>query len=49
MTEIKTFKLHPSAQKIVDRKLKEANEYLAKVDVSKFLEEEAKREKAAKS
>jgi hypothetical protein len=49
MSEVKTFKLDPSAQKIVDRKLKEANEYLSKVDVAKFLKEEAKREQAAKS
>lgn len=49
MSEVKTFKLDPSAQKIVDRKLKEANEYLAKVDVAKFFEEEVKRKKVAKS
>jgi hypothetical protein len=49
MNEVKPFKLDPSAQKIIDRKLKEANEYLAKVDVDICFEEEAKRKKEAKS
>lgn len=49
MKEVKPFKFTPSAQKIIDRKLKEANEYLAKVDVAKFFEEEAKRKKEVKS
>lgn len=49
MNEGKTFKLDPSAQKIIDRKVKEANEYLAKVNVAKYFEEEAKRKKEAKS
>ena len=49
MTDIKPFKLSPSAQKIVDQKVREANDFLATVDIKKFFEEEAKRKKETKS
>lgn len=49
MNDVKTFKLDPSAQKLVDRKVKEMNDFLATVDIKKFLEEEARRNKQAKS
>ncbi|MGX5852751.1 hypothetical protein ACWKW6_03875 [Dyadobacter jiangsuensis] len=49
MKDTQPFKMSPSAQKIIDRKLKEANDYLATVDIKKYFEEEAKRKKEAKS
>ncbi|HWV33138.1 MAG TPA: hypothetical protein VN038_25945 [Dyadobacter sp.] len=49
MNDVKTFKLDSSAQKLVNRKVKEMNDFLATVDIKKFFEEEAKRKKAAKS
>lgn len=49
MKDNQPFKMSPSAQKIIDRKLKEANDYLATVDIKKYFEEEAKQKNAAKS
>ena len=49
MKEAKTFKLTPAQQQMVDDKVKGLNEFLAKFDIDKFFEEEAKRKKATKS
>jgi hypothetical protein len=49
MKEVKTFRLTPAQQQVVDEKVKSLNEFLEKCDIDKFFEEEAKRKKAAKS
>lgn len=48
MKETKPFKLTPAQERVVQKKLDEANEYLRKVDVSILFERDKKTEKTAK-
>jgi hypothetical protein len=49
MKENKTFKLPPAQQRIVDQKLKEANEYLRTADLSILFQRKSKPENTTKS